>query len=174
MDKGRGVIPNQLAYGGIPAGTLAPEHQRAGPTRRCGRRRRATTGALLRRLIRHIGAVRLADLPGDDLDRVQAALADKSASLRHAVAVTANKSLGAPCAGGWWHRRGRAPNRRCRSHVPRPVAWDAEQVRRFLDIAVDDRWAALWLLAATTGARRGELVGLRWADVDLDGRAITR
>lgn len=27
-------------------------------------------------------------------------------------------------------------------------------------------------LAATTGARRGELCGLRWADVDLDGRAV--
>jgi len=25
-----------------------------------------------------------------------------------------------------------------------------------------------WLLVATTGMRRGELAGLRWADVDLD------
>jgi integrase len=28
---------------------------------------------------------------------------------------------------------------------------------------------AAWLLVATTGMRRGELAGLRWVDVDLDG-----
>jgi integrase len=30
----------------------------------------------------------------------------------------------------------------------------------------------LWLTTATTGARRGELLGLQWSDVDLDGRQL--
>jgi integrase len=33
---------------------------------------------------------------------------------------------------------------------------------------VEDRLHALWVLLATTGMRRGEAVGLRWQDVDLD------
>jgi integrase len=33
---------------------------------------------------------------------------------------------------------------------------------------VEDRLASLWTLAATSGARRGELLGARWADLDLD------
>ncbi len=34
--------------------------------------------------------------------------------------------------------------------------------------AAGDRYAGLWALAALTGARQGELLGLCWADVDLD------
>ncbi len=45
-------------------------------------------------------------------------------------------------------------------------AWSADQLRAFLHATEDDRLAALWRLYAVTGARRGELLGLRWADVD--------
>jgi integrase len=31
-----------------------------------------------------------------------------------------------------------------------------------------DRWAPLWTLAAATGMRRGELLALRWSEVDLE------
>ena len=48
-----------------------------------------------------------------------------------------------------------------------PRAWSPEDVARFLDGSASDRWAPLWRLAATTGMRRGELVGLRWSDVGL-------
>ena len=47
-----------------------------------------------------------------------------------------------------------------------------------LDACAKSEWAplhALVLLAITTGARKGELIGLRWADVDLKaGRALLR
>jgi len=36
----------------------------------------------------------------------------------------------------------------------------------------EDRLYAAWLLLATLGMRRGELLGLRWADVDLNGGRI--
>jgi integrase/predicted RNA-binding Zn-ribbon protein involved in translation (DUF1610 family) len=52
-------------------------------------------------------------------------------------------------------------------------AWDSKQLRQFLDTIREDRLRALWLLYATTGARRGELLGLPWADVDLDSARIT-
>jgi integrase len=40
------------------------------------------------------------------------------------------------------------------------------QVRHLLDMANDDRLAALYVLAVSTGMRQGELLALRWRDVD--------
>jgi len=69
--------------------------------------------------------------------------------------------------------------------APRPASaemrpLDTEEVRRLLDAAYGDRLEALYVLAVTTGMRRGELLGLKWSDVDLEngrlsiGRALTR
>lgn len=46
--------------------------------------------------------------------------------------------------------------------------WTPEQLRAFLDHVAGDRLEALWFVFATTGMRRGEVLGLRWSDVDLD------
>ena len=53
-------------------------------------------------------------------------------------------------------------------------AWDAVTLRRFLEScrAAQDWLYALWVLLATTGLRRGEALGLRWVDVDLDAGRI--
>jgi integrase len=51
--------------------------------------------------------------------------------------------------------------------------WDATQLRTFLDVAKSHRLSAFFHVAAYTDARRGELLNLRWRDVDLDGRQIT-
>jgi integrase len=48
-----------------------------------------------------------------------------------------------------------------------PVTWTLDEARKFLDVVRDDRLAAAFLLDAATGMRRGELLGLRWQDVDL-------
>lgn len=50
--------------------------------------------------------------------------------------------------------------------------WTVEQVAHFLDQVDDHAWRALWHLAVGTGARRGELLGLRWVDVDLAAGVI--
>lgn len=42
------------------------------------------------------------------------------------------------------------------------------QAKQFLAAVKDDRFAALYVLALTTGMREGELLGLRWQDLDLD------
>ncbi len=51
---------------------------------------------------------------------------------------------------------------------PKPVVWDADQLHRYLAHAGDERLRAALRLAVTTGLRRGEVLGLRWRDVDLD------
>jgi integrase len=55
---------------------------------------------------------------------------------------------------------------------PKLRVWSPEQTRAFLAAVANDRLFAAWLLAATTGMRRGELLGLRWADIDLDAGVV--
>ncbi|MEA2686470.1 MAG: hypothetical protein QOE93_1665, partial [Actinomycetota bacterium] len=49
---------------------------------------------------------------------------------------------------------------------PAPAMPHGDAARR--SSASGDRLHALWVLLATTGMRRGEALGLRWSDVDLD------
>lgn len=51
--------------------------------------------------------------------------------------------------------------------------WNDEEAARFLSAIEGHRLFALWALAILTGLRQGELLALRWAEVDLDGRALT-
>ena len=43
-----------------------------------------------------------------------------------------------------------------------------EQTKRLVEFVSEDRLEALYVLAVTAGLRQGELLGLKWEDVDLD------
>lgn len=68
-----------------------------------------------------------------------------------------------------------------RAKPPRPVGcqvsasqiWSASALAQFLRHARSDRLGAIWRLAAMTGMRRGEVLGLRWSDVDFDGTRLS-
>lgn len=62
----------------------------------------------------------------------------------------------------------RVSHPRDRTYQPAHTVWSVEEVRRFLDAIYDDPYRDLWVVALGTGLRRGELLGLRWPDVDLD------
>jgi integrase len=53
----------------------------------------------------------------------------------------------------------------------RPLSGD--QVRAFLASVRGRRFETIYVLAIATGMRQGELLALRWADVDLDSGAVT-
>ncbi len=60
---------------------------------------------------------------------------------------------------------------------PRPVRREvapltSERAQSLLDAARGDKLEALYILAVTTGMRQGELLGLQWKDVDLEGGTI--
>lgn len=57
-----------------------------------------------------------------------------------------------------------------RATAPRVMrTWTATELKGFLAHASDERLYALYFLAGYTGMRRGEVLGLRWRDLDLDG-----
>ncbi len=47
------------------------------------------------------------------------------------------------------------------------VVLTAPQIGRFLSRATSDAYSPIWLLLVQTGMRRGEVLGLRWQDIDL-------
>lgn len=47
-----------------------------------------------------------------------------------------------------------------------------EQVKMMFEAGRGDRLEALYLLAVTTGLRQGELLGLKWEDVDLEAGTL--
>jgi integrase len=69
------------------------------------------------------------------------------------------------------------------AHVspPRPVpvemtVWDADQVRTFLDYvreSANSRYYSAYFLAIVTGMRLGELLGLKWSDINLNEEYLT-
>jgi integrase len=59
------------------------------------------------------------------------------------------------------------PRARRRSQAPTKRVWTIEELGRWLAVALQDRFAGMWLLAATTGMRRSELAGVRRDMLDL-------
>lgn len=55
-----------------------------------------------------------------------------------------------------------------RPRNPEMQTWTAEQARTFLASVAHDDLAAFWCLALYTGMRRGEMLALHWADIDLE------
>jgi len=60
--------------------------------------------------------------------------------------------------------RARPPTRQ----KPDMQTWSASELGQFLRGVADDPLFAAYVLVATTGMRRGEALGLRWQDLDLD------
>jgi integrase len=91
-----------------------------------------------------------------------------SARTVQGVHMTVRKAIGDAARWGLVHR-----NVAALASPPRPRraemrTWTAAELRAFLEHVAGERLAALWMLAASTGMRRGELLGLRWVDVDLE------
>jgi integrase len=52
------------------------------------------------------------------------------------------------------------------------AVWSPEELAAFLDVAARDAMAPLWFLLGLEGMRRGEALGLRWADVNWERGAV--
>jgi integrase len=99
-----------------------------------------------------------------------AGLAPKTVRNIHGVLVKAFKDA---------VRWGRVPRNPCDSadppaaRSPEMKAWTVDELRAFVAATSSHHWGAVWALLATTGMRRGEVLGLRWSDVDLEAGTVT-
>jgi integrase len=50
--------------------------------------------------------------------------------------------------------------------------WTTEQAIQFLRVAQESRYFVFFLLAITTGMRRGEILGLKWDDIDFENEQL--
>jgi len=59
--------------------------------------------------------------------------------------------------------------------VERPEfrVWSSDELRQFFATAEANRLGAAFVMLATTGLRRGEVLGVRWRDLDLDARTLS-
>jgi integrase len=151
-----------------------------------GRRHRGTVSVathdryakdLQRYVMPRIGAVRLQALTPAHLDQLYDALENAGGSRGQAlspttvanVAGTLHKALADAVKRGRLRRNpADAVSPPTRSKAPARW-WSIDELRAFLRHVEDDDLYAAWLLFATTGARAGEVAGLTWSDLDLDG-----
>lgn len=134
----------------------------------------------------HLGRRRLSELDRRTLERVYArllaagganggALAPRTVQLAHAVL---HRALRDAQLDGLLEQNpaelARTPTRDPHQvEVDDLQVWTAAQATRFLQRVDGHAWRGLWHLALGTGARRGELLGMRWQDVDLDRAQVT-
>ena len=52
------------------------------------------------------------------------------------------------------------------------TTWTASEVAAFLDATRNNRLDVVWHVALMTGMRRGEVLGLRWRDCDLEAARL--
>ena len=137
------VVP---AIGAVPLQRLTPEHLDAFyADLLASGRQDGTTGGLSVKTVRNIHTV---------LHKAMADAARKGTVLRN-VAVLAD------------------PPRLSSARRPEMRVWDAKQLGQFLGEIAGHRLYPAFYLLANTGMRRGEVLGLRWKDVDLERATLS-
>ena len=121
-----------------------------------------------------IGRVKLKNLNALHLTRLYRQCLDSGLSgstvqkLHHVL----HKGLGQAVK---WHLIPRNPADDVKAPTPSPKEMhplSADEARRLLEAARGDRLESFYVLAVHTGMRRGELLGLKWNDVDLENATV--
>jgi integrase len=125
-----------------------------------------------------IGGTSLAKLAPADVERMTSSMISSGLSARTAASarVILRRALGDALRDGLVTRNvaalARPPRVAIRDLQPGRDYLDAPSLRRLLTVAADgDAVGPLVALAATTGLRQGELLGLTWSDVRVDAAA---
>jgi integrase len=179
--EGRATVPTRITVAELLDDWLAVARPQLSPNTRAEYQRVAS-----KRLRPHIGDVRLTELRPAHIARMLEHLRRPGANRRGTTRdkglseTSLQHTLGVLRTALSWAVRQRLISYNPADDVDRPQredremrVWSAEGLARFLDHPADDRLHPLFRLAAFTGMRRSELLGLRWSDVDLEAATIS-
>jgi integrase len=139
------------------------------------------TWAVRRHITPLLGAVRLRDLTAELLDGWVAQLTAPSSSGRPRLGPTSARMVRKVLSMALEEavQRGRIQrNPVALTQPPQPdrsrrkLGWTLDEARSFLQAAADHRLYGAFHLCLVTGMRRGEILALRWADLDLDNHQL--
>ena len=128
-----------------------------------------------RHIIPTLGCLKLKNLTpahvrGLYRERLDSGLSPRTVQYVH---TTLNKALKQAVADGLIPRNAAASVKAPRPRSTEMMSLHREQVRALFDAASDHRLGALYIVAVTAGLRKGELLALRWKDVDLEAATPT-
>jgi integrase len=121
-----------------------------------------------------LGRIKLKDLTPAQVrwfyrDRLDSGLAPATV---HKLHVVLHKALKAAVSDGLIHRSPAASLKLPRIIREEINPLNQKEARRLLEAAGGDRLEALYILALNTGMRQGELLALKWEDVDLERNVL--
>lgn len=136
-------------------------------------------------VVPYLGDVQLQALEAVDLDRLYRRLLDSGRrngagglsrrTVRY-VHIIVSAALSEAVAKGLLSRNPAAaatPPAAASTRAPEMAWWRPEELQAFLSFVDGHELATLFRLAAVTDMRRGEVVGFRWIDVDLEAGRLT-
>jgi integrase len=153
-----------------------PRHVQTG---RSGAGLKPSSAGLYRRVVADISETRFGSMKLRDVKRrdVQALLNDQLDAGKGVASVHKWKTVLQASLGAAEDEESVSPGVTSRLRLPRenpavPKPWDDDNLARFLALAETYRLGALFDFAIETGLRRGELLGLRWSDIDSVARVL--
>lgn len=127
------------------------------------------------RILPHLGHIPLRDLTAIDIEAWHVTLDEAGYA---ATTINATHFVLSAALTDAVEREMLSRNVAQRVTPPRPTTsipepWLPDQVRAFLSVSDQHHNAAVWRLLLSTGMRSGELLGMRWRDIDWQGRQVT-
>ncbi len=122
-----------------------------------------------------IGSVRVCDFTTLHVDHVLKTMKDKglAGSTRKHVFTILNQASAKAIKWGFLRNNPCRDAERPKVNHKEFSTLTAEQAAKFLRSIQGDRLEALYVVAIATGMRQGELLGLKWSDIDLESGTLT-
>lgn len=127
-------------------------------------------------LVPHLGSLVLTELRPEHIERmyeqIEAANGERarqvSTATRRRIHATLNSAMNTAVRRGLIARNPAATVEHPVSLKNRVEVWTASELGRFLALIARDQFHLIYVLLGLLGLRRGEVVALRWGDLDLD------
>lgn len=125
-------------------------------------------------IVPHVGAIELDKLTAREVTRL---MADVRKTVSPSMAMRCRRILRAALnravKWGYLTRNAAALTDPVKLPQKEMLALNPDQARTFFDAVAGDRLEALYTLTLALGLRQGEVLGLRWQDIDLEGGTLS-